>query len=193
MVATSKEPAASVLNKSDDQNPRIGWVEKHAELIAKLEAEYQPSKEAKSKPTVTRYYEFNVAGINLLIPNHISSEIFEDRIIYSIPLAPSWILGACSVRGDIVPIIDLPRILNQKNSHTDSSKYNTLILGNGEDSIGLLLKKLPTPIQFDKKERITNYLKLPDLLQPYITVAYKRKRKTWIVIDYSSFFAALTN
>ena len=193
MEETIKLSNVTLLDKENETSSRTGWVEKHAELIAKLEAEYQSPHEAEDDSLGIRYYGFNIGGLNLLISEHISSEILEDNIIYPIPLAPSWLLGACNVRGDIVPIINLEQIITGEISIFEPMEYKTLILAEEGNTLGLPLVKLPKPIHFKQEERISNYSKLPELVQPFITVAYKRSQSIWACIDFPSFITSFTN
>ena len=193
MEEFTKLSDVTLLDKANEISLRTRWVERHAELITKLEAEYQTSQEVKDDSSDIRYYEFSVGNLNLLISDEMSSEILEDSIINPIPLAPSWLLGAGNVRGDIVPIIDLEQIVTGEIGVTEPVDYKILILSQGGDSIGLLLAKLPVPINFKIEERVSDYSKLPKLIQPFTTVAYKRKHNIWVCLDHPSFISSFSN
>ena len=193
MEESIKLSDVTLLDDEIQRNSRTGWLEKHAELIAKLEAEYQSPHEVKDDSLDTRFYGFTIANLNLLISDHISSEILEDNIVYPIPLTPNWLLGACNVRGDIVPIIDLAQIIAGEDRDTKPAEYKTLVLEEAGSTIGLPLIKLPVPIHFKEEDRVSNYSKLPDFVQPFITLAYKRKQNIWVCINFSSFISSLLN
>ncbi len=188
-----KLSGVTLSDKLSEMGLRTGWVEKHAELIAKLEAEYQSSHDEKDDSLDTRYYGFRVGNLNLLISEEMSSEILEDSTINPILLAPNWLIGVCNVRGDIVPIIDLEQIVTSKIGITEPRKYKTLILSQEGNSIGLLLAKLPVSIYFNKEERVSNYSKLPELIQPFTTIAYERKQNIWTCLDFSTFISSFSN
>ena len=176
-----------------EPSSRLGWVEKHAELITKLEAEYQRPHDVKDELSDLRYYSYSSAGLSLLIPNDITSEVLEESNVHSIPLAPKWLMGACNVRGDIVPIIDINQILKNEKTQLNTRQNITLILGSVEKAIGLTLDQLPKAIQFKKEEQTTNYKKIPELMKPFITMAYIKNQKLWLCIDFPSLITSFTN
>lgn len=181
----------SVGSVTKGKTSRVAWVDKHAELIAKLEAEYQLPIEAQNNLSETRFHEFSVGDLNILISDQHSPEILEDDVVYPMLLTPDWVIGACNVRGEIIPIFDLEKIIYPEISVAKPANYKTLILHEGTNAIGLPLFKLPKLIHLDKDDCINNYTMFPDLIKPHIKEIYKRKHKIWILIDFSSFLLFL--
>ena len=186
-------PIKKTLSDSDITSPRQAWVEKHAELIAKLEAEYQQPQQTESAENELRFYTFSIEDINILIPNEIPSEVFERSMIHSLPLAPEWLLGACNIRGDIVPIIDFCKIIGVKSKDINFNECTTLVLDKGDQSLGFVLDKLPTVILFKNKEKVSAYSKLPEVFKSFIKGAYKRKNKLYVHIDFPSLIKSFAN
>lgn len=181
---STKSSSISELKKSQEQSSRIGWIDKHAELISKLEAQYQQPQKAHDESLVTRYYTFSIAEYNLLIPGHVTSEILEENNIYPITLAPDWLIGACNVRGEIVPIIDIFKILKLKSKDINLDDNKILILGKEENYVGMLIENLPVAMQFKKDDSINEYSKISDHLKPFITAAYVKNEKMWLSLDF---------
>jgi len=181
----------SVDNITNEKTTRVAWVDKHAELIAKLEAEYQLPIEAQNNLSETRYHEFSVGDLNILISDQYSPEILEDNVVYPMLLTPDWVIGTCNVRGEIIPIFDLEKIIYPDISVAKPTNYKTLILHEGNNAIGLPLFKLPELIHLEEEDHISNYSKFPELIKPYVKMVYKRKLKIWVLIDFSSFFTFL--
>ena len=173
-----------------EKNTRIPWVDKHAELIAKLEAEYKLPAEEQYDSSTIRYHQFSVGDLNILISEQHSPEILDDNIVYPMLLTPDWVLGTCNVRGKIIPIFDLEKIIYPDISINKPTNYKTLILHEGQNAIGLPLFKLPTLIHLQNDESINEYTKLPELLKPHIKMIYQRKHKIWILINFSTFFSS---
>ena len=174
-----------------EKTTRVAWVDKHAELIEKLEAEYQLPADAQNNLSETRYHEFSVGDLNILISDQYSPEILEDNIVYPILLTPDWVIGTCNVRGEIIPIFDLEKIIYPDISVAKPTNYKTLILHDENNAIGLPLFKLPTLIHLEKDDAKNYYSKFPELIKPYIREIYKRKNKVWVLINFSSFFKFL--
>ncbi len=179
-TATVETTSEELINKSSRSN----WVEKHAELITKLEAEYQQPQGVQDETLARRYYSFNSAGLNLLVPKDATSEVLEDSYVHTIPLAPKWLVGACNVRGDILPIIDLNQILNKQKTELITKQNIILMIGSAEKAIGILLSKLPKAIQFKKDEQATKFIKSPKILKPFISIAYKNNHNYWLCVDF---------
>ncbi len=186
----SDKPVDSV---AVEKSARVAWVDKHAELIAKLEAEYQLPLQAQNKLSETRYHEFSVGDLNILISDQYSPEILEDNVVYPMLLTPDWVIGTCNVRGEIVPIFDLEKIIYPEIRVAKPANFKTLILHDGQHTIGLPLFKLPELIHLEKEDRISNYSKFPVLIKPYVKVVYKREHKIRILVDFSSFFCISKN
>ena len=182
-----------ISNSLDKTKSQASWLDAHTDLLAKLESGYEISHETIEEISGVRHYGFNIGGLNILVPENVRCEVLEENIIYSVPLAPSWLIGACNVRGDIVPIIDLEHILTGRERSKISSQDKTCVIGNAENSIGLLLNQLPNSIHFNKENSINNFSNLPKIVQPFITSGYRRDEKDWVCIDFVSFFSTLAN
>lgn len=181
----------SVVNLTKEKTTRVTWVDKHADLIAKLEAEYQLPFEEQNNLSETRFHEFSVGNLNILISDLHSPEILEDNAVYPMFLTPDWVIGTCNVRGRIIPIFNLEKIIYPDSSLAKPKEYKTLILTEGNNDIGLSIYKLPVMVHLEKEDCISHYSKFPDLIKPFIKDIYKRKHKIWILIDFSSFLMFL--
>ena len=187
-VKTSEDIVPSTASKSSST-----WLDAQTELITKLESEFEISNKTKQDQTIIRHYGFCIGELNLLITEDMPCEVLEDNDFYSVPLAPKWLVGTCNVRGDIVPIVDIEHILNGNTNNVKSNEYKTFIIGKAENAMGLLLNKLPIPIHFKKHDQISDFSELPKLVQPSVTIAYKRNQVIWARIDFASLLAKLTN
>ncbi len=182
------EPNNSI---SSTKSERVRWLDKHAELIAKLEAEYQQPIDTENQPSVLDFHEFNVGNLNLLISEHHSPEILEDNIVYPMLLTPNWVIGTCNVRGEIIPVFDLEKIIFPDITIARPENFKTLILRDGKYTIGLPLFSLPKLIHLDKSNATNDSSKLPELVRPFIKQTFKRKHMIWVLLDLASFLAYL--
>lgn len=176
---------------SNREMTRVPWEDKHSELIAKLQAEYNSPQEEDTSSSTTRYQQFCVNDLNLLASEQHAPEILDDNIVYPLMLTPEWVLGTSNVRGKIVPIFDLEKILYPEVCSTKPKNYKTLVLHEGENTVGLPLFQLPVLIYLDKEECVAECSKLPGSIKPFVKKIYMRKDKVWILIDFSSLFSFL--
>ena len=191
MDKNSNSPAESIESAANNISARVTWLEKHAELIAKLEAEYQLPTDVEKGLSVLHFHEFSVGDLNILISEHHSPEILEDNVVYPMLLTPDWVIGACNVRGEIIPIFDLEKIIFPDIKVARPTNYKTIILRDGKYTIALPLFNLPKLIQLEKDDSINDYSKVPELVRPFIKEVYRSKHKVWVLIDLSSFLAFL--
>lgn len=70
---------------------------------------------------------FNIGDENYLAPRTDVREVLEPPTVTRVPGARPWLLGMANVRGDLLPIVDLGRLLGRKTSvRTDASRVIVL-------------------------------------------------------------------
>ncbi|PLX90718.1 MAG: hypothetical protein C0619_08720 [Desulfuromonas sp.] len=68
-------------------------------------------------------------------------ELIRPRSLTELPQAPDFLLGIVSLRGQIIPVVDLARRLNLQPSH-DTSQQRVIVCAAGDERIGLLVDKV---------------------------------------------------
>lgn len=56
---------------------------------------------------------YRVGKHTLLLESAVSTEVLTGQAIYPLPFTPDWCGGLTSVRGDLLPVVDMHRILQQ--------------------------------------------------------------------------------
>ncbi len=158
------------------------------------------SDDVKSIQLETRY-GVHMGELNMLIPEHGGSEVLLQPPVFNIPHTPSFFLGVCNIRGNIVPIYDLflAYVLNRASEQTNdddqehqvpdrrsrSRQKRILILGSGEQSIGLAIELLPIVIPVtEETQRINELQPLPDRLMKFVLGGYVIDNRHWYEIDF---------
>ncbi len=158
------------------------------------------SDDVKSIQLETRY-GVHMGELNMLIPEHGGSEVLLQPPVFNIPHTPSFFLGVCNIRGNIVPIYDLflAYVLNRASEQTNdddqehqvpdrrsrSRQKKILILGSGEQSIGLAIELLPIVIPVtEETQRINELQPLPDRLMKFVLGGYVIDNRHWYEIDF---------
>ncbi len=177
----------------DQPNKRRTWLEKHGELIAKLQNDFQLPQVAEQSTTSTRFHTFTIGSLNFLISNTLSPEILEETNIHPLLLTPPWVLGTCNVRGDIISVFDLKQVFDQEAGLLNTSRPRVLVINEQDYTLGLRLDELPTPIDLKHEEQIRNFSNLPDSITTFVKAAYKREDELWLQINFSSLFLSLEN
>lgn len=97
-----------------------------------------------AEPTVRRatgelqLITFHVEDLFLGVDINQVREINRQLDIAAVPHAPSSVSGVVNLRGDVVTIVDLRRVLRLPPHHVTSKSRNVVVMSGGE-SIGLLV------------------------------------------------------
>ncbi|MBM4140247.1 MAG: purine-binding chemotaxis protein CheW [Nitrospira sp.] len=82
-------------------------------------------------------------------------EILRSQRITRVPKLPSYVLGITSLRGKIIPVIDLKQRLSLKGEPTDmNSKGKILIIKGPQGPIGAAIDKVISVVRFSESEII---------------------------------------
>lgn len=140
-----------------------------SEIRAAAEAMFSANSSQANTVEVTteeRYYSIDVNTYHLLLSDSFSSgEIVAEPSIFPLPNSPVSFLGLCYVRGELVPVYDLERLLVEGGEGTvvtskslaksfkssiDRNKRYLLIMGPTENHVGFLLTALPSVVSIDE-------------------------------------------
>jgi twitching motility protein PilI len=95
---------------------------------------------------------FRVGDRNLVSGLTEVSEVLSFPEVTRVPGARSWLLGVASVRGNLIPLIDLKNFLSGKETNlSDSSRV--LLVRQGGSSVGLLVDEVVGQRNFTPEQR----------------------------------------
>lgn len=150
------------------------------------EAEIQTHAGPGAMPSIA--YAVVVGNLGLLLPSGTVSTILEDALpMCRLPNTPHWLRGMASYNGTVLAIFDLAALLAFASAEHAADK--TLIIGQGEDAIGVSVAAAPIRVRLDSAEPLSSRLPLPAVLQPYVRACYKQER-VWVDWDVEGFFTA---
>jgi purine-binding chemotaxis protein CheW len=90
---------------------------------------------------------FRLGSEDYLVPVELVAEVLTPREITSVPHVPSYILGVCSLRGAVLPIIDLTQRLGLgKSARDDKSRIVVVTLGT-DDQVGLFVDRVQSVVR----------------------------------------------
>ncbi|MBE9608577.1 chemotaxis protein CheW [Chitinilyticum piscinae] len=139
----------------------------------------QPAPES-----VVRRYGVITGGLHLLLPQEVPSELLHEQAVNRILLAQPALRGVTNVRGALLPVFDLARLL----AIPDSSADKILMLGKLPDALGLFVHDFPHALT--GLQRCVDPV-VPPLLQPYLQGAWLLDRVQWLEIDLLQLFRDL--
>lgn len=140
---------------------------------------------------VARRLGFRIGNLGLLIAPRAISELTELLPVCPIPNTATWLCGLINLRGNLVPVFDLHKLLDLTDSTINVKKQMLLILGQGETAGAIKIDNLPIHINLTLGDRLDSLPPLPDALKLYATSGYEKNDDIWFNFDHSGFFQAL--
>lgn len=159
-------PERETKSESQEEQAGIGFVDE--DLL------YKKSSKTEFEDAI-EYLCFKLGDEEYCLEVNIANEIIKPKEITEVPKAPDFILGVFSIRGEVLPLFDIKKLLNIKDS-TISIKPRFIIITLNNDKVGICvdeitsIRKLPikaieqTPINIQgaKKEFIKGIVILND-------------------------------
>lgn len=132
---------------------------------------------------------FRVGPIGMLIPGDAARELVLPPSVSRLPHLPVWLLGVANVRGMLLPVVDLSTAFGVE--HDKQLRPYLLIVGVGEDAIGLLVDGLPLPRTLEAAERMSSIPPHPEFLNGHVTGGYERDGRVWLDTNVEDFIKTL--
>lgn len=105
--------------------------------------------EATESSGITQF-SYSIAEFNILLEPTAKTEIVEQREIFPIPHAPEWCRGMISLRGKLLPVIDLHLLLGRKAQ--GQSHWLLIIESSPLPPVAIRIDHLPTQYLVDPEQ-----------------------------------------
>lgn len=162
-----------------------------AEPGAAAPVDSAPVEEA---PTATRYLGFRMGSELYAVPLGELAEVVRYSEITPVPRVRPFIRGIVSVRGTIVPIVDLRRRLSTalereepapepSGRRSQGSQRRILITSMGGESFGLLVDEVSHAFQLEPHEVEPPPVTLPRRLLEYVAGIGRVEGRIYILLD----------
>ena len=100
--------------------------------------------------TAITLFSYTVDGFNILLERDLKTEIIEQRNIFPIPHAPSWCSGMISLRGKLIPVLNLHGLL--ANSTQAAGKWLLVVESQPLPQIAIRIDSLPSQRQIEPND-----------------------------------------
>lgn len=134
-------------------------------------------------------YGYQISELNFLVPENVGSEVIQEPNIFMLPNAPAWIEGLINIRGNIIPVMNVDKLLEQK---TKKKMKSILVLEKSVDAsaIAILISVLPVSLELnDSKSSTTSY---PDGLSEYLDDGFVQNGSEWVEFNLQKLFRDLS-
>ena len=130
-------------------------------------------------------YGYKVSKMNFLVPEKTVSEVIQNPNIFFLPNSPAWIEGLINIRGNIIPVMNIDKLLK----NLKSEKSTTVLVLNKSDketTIAIMISDLPVSLELsDTKTKINDY---PDVLHDFIDNGFNQNNTDWIEFNPQKLF-----
>jgi chemotaxis signal transduction protein len=143
----------------------------------------------------TRRLGFHIGDLGFLIAQQTTSELTDLLPVCPIPFTAAWLLGLINLRGNLVPVFDLHKLLQLEKRAV--KKQMLLILGESNSAGAIVIDDLPIPLTFTDSEELTSLPPLPAIIKAYATTGYEKKDdddkkgQLWFNFDHQGLFESL--
>ena len=135
-------------------------------------------------------YGYKIGKLNFLVPEFTVSEVIQKSNIFNLPNSPSWIEGLINIRGNIIPIMNIARLLKLPNN---KAEQNILLLGKSDSNkaIGVMINDLPVSLEIgESNTKVSEY---PEILQDFIKNGFYQNNTDWIEFEPQELFKKLAD
>jgi chemotaxis signal transduction protein len=131
-----------------------------------------------------------IGELRLLFDFAATSQLSALVPITPIPATPPWLAGLVSLRGNVLPVVDLATLVHI--SHAASRKQMLLVIGHGESAAAVLIDGLPERLRFVESDLAVDQLaESPEWLSGCVSAALLNKEERWLEIDHTRFLDKL--
>lgn len=186
MQAFANEMAEKLADSASLDKKTLGGMDDNTSLFSADEIIFPD--DSLERP-YTRY-GYTIGDLNFLIPESTVSEVIQSPSIFNLPNSPSWIEGLINIRGNIIPIMNVAKLLKASNSDTAE---NILIIEktDSNSAIGIMINDLPVSLEIGESKATTN--QYPDILLDYIKDGFNQNNADWIEFEPQELFKKLAD
>lgn len=143
-------------------------------------------KQESESSNKTQRYGFVIKNIGFLIAEKTLSEVIKNAKIFPLPNTKKWMRGLVNLRGNLVPVYDLPVLtgLSKDLSPID----NLLVLGNGSESVAVLIDNLPRTCNTSQWQVLPNVPCQLAGLEDHVTESYSSQDTIWVNFNEKAYF-----
>lgn len=148
--------------------------------------------EEKAEELRNLRYGFSVGAEHILIDSKTICEVVQSAQIYHIPNTRAWVLGVINLRGNLVPVFDLLKRLDETATRAEDKRL--LILDQGERAVGIYIDGLPQALKIDPEgpdSRSAIPEDIPNAIKGHVIAAYRVDSNTWLEVNHRELFTDL--
>lgn len=132
-------------------------------------------------------YGARLGSVGILLPEDEMSEVLDRPSIYPLPNTAAWFEGLVNLRGNLVPVFDLRRLLGTQADK--ASPQMVLVVDKGDNALGLAVDGVPVGAACD--EPVSPLPPLPEVLAGFTRRAFSDGGGLWLEVDLPALVESL--
>jgi len=149
-------------------------------------SETLPSTESELTSVSAFYY--TVAQYNIILESGIKTEIIDKRDIFPIPHTPAWCRGMISLRGKLIPVVNLHHVLG--DTEQGKSQWLLIIEKSPFPQLAISIDQLPMQ-QAINDESFKLLFEEPEESTRWLEATASVENKTFYKVNHSTLFEQL--
>lgn len=133
-------------------------------------------------------YGVRVGGYGVLLPVDTVSEVLDRTDIFPLPNTAPWFEGLINLRGNVVPVFDLRKLI--ATAPLAGERQMLLVLDKGERALGIAIDGLPVPAP--ESAALEQRPPLPDALEKFTGKVFERGESLWLEVDMPGLISSLS-
>ncbi len=135
-------------------------------------------------------YGYIIAGLHFLVPEKMISEVIQNPKIFNLPNSPEWVEGLINVRGSIIPVMNIARLL-KNNLPVKDQRVLLLNDVNEKQAVAIIIDELPVSLVYEDLPPTKEAY--PGNIQDYLGEGFQHKGTSWIEFRPQDLFKKLAN
>ena len=154
------------------------------ELLAALESRLQSAKVdlVAGQAQFWTGLGFRLGERWLVTPREDVREVIVPPPLTRVPGARPWLLGLANVRGSLLPVCDLHRLLGEEH-HTMARGARVLVYNSDRVPAGFLVDEVSGYRQFTPADQRPELAHEAGPLQPYLLGGFVREAQPWLAVS----------
>lgn len=129
---------------------------------------------------------FTMSGFNFIAPLGEVAEVIPVPAYSGVPNARQWMRGLANVRGQLLPLTDLPSFLQLPAKEVvRQNQSKVIIVDHAAHYCGLMVDQVLGIQHFNKQSYFSTTVDLPANLVPYVSGRFEQQGKSWNVFLFS--------
>ncbi|MDD2723171.1 MAG: chemotaxis protein CheW [Methylovulum sp.] len=143
----------------------------------------------QAETQIESVFGIRIGSLGFLISTAVYCEVLDKVQVSAMPNVHPWISGLLNLRGNLVPVFDLHRVLEEKAA--DPKKRRLFAIDRGDKAAALWIDSFPEIKNSASLLPLEELPLLAPILQAFVTGAYEQDGQVWLKPQFEDFFKVL--